>query len=328
MPDTPKHLVSLLDNITGEAAPTIESVGNLGARHFSRVRDMFEDPNILGVGVSEKIAGETPTGVLTVCFYVRKKLPRAKIKSRNMIPPVLAGSHGEACYTDVKALGLLKPQLLKKRTPIESGFSVGHVKITAGTVGAIVRKGTKLYILSNSHVLADSGRGKAGDAILYPGKFDGGKKATDVIAKLSAFGKFTKGGSLVNLIDAAIAEILPARAADVAVKIPGTKAPLAMIAPKREMVVTKRGRTTETSTGRIIDTDFRFVLTYPGVGEIGFTHQVLCERYTDGGDSGSLVIDTKSKKIVGLHFAGAEGGSVFNPISEVIAALGFQFTAK
>lgn len=94
------------------------------------------------------------------------------------------------------------------------------------------------------------------------------------------------------------------------------------------MVVTKRGRTTGVTKGKIIDTDFRFVLNYDGVGKIAFTRQVLCERYTDGGDSGSLVVDAETGKVVGLHFAGANGGSVFNPIQSVIKALGFAFTTS
>src|SRR5260221_567794 len=114
--------------------------------------------------------------------------------------------------------------------------------------------------------------------------------------------------------------------AEVAYRLPKTNAPLATIVPERDMVVTKRGRTTGVTQGKIIDTDFRFALKYDGVGEIGFTRQVLCERYTDAGDSGSLVIDTATGKIVGLHFAGANGGSVFNPIQSVIKALGFIFT--
>jgi len=73
------------------------------------------------------------------------------------------------------------------------------------------------------------------------------------------------------------------------------------------------------------DVNFRVVIDYPDVGEVGFLEQVLCSRYTKPGDSGSIVVDKKSKAIVGLHFAGADGKSIFNPIADVIAALGFKF---
>lgn len=328
MADSPKDLIDALNLITAVKAPRLEAVGGLGVRHFTHVRSVFDDPNILGVGISEKVSGGKKTGELCVCFYVEKKLPPAKVRARHMVPPVLAGTGRRAVYTDVKAVGRLRPQVNKERSPIESGFSAGHFNVTAGTVGAIVKKkgGSSRYLLSNSHVLADSGRGKKGDPILYPGKADGGKRPADQIAKLDSFVPFTKGGSFVNLVDAALAQILPDRTSDVSYNLPGTKTPLGTITPKRNMMVTKRGRTTGTTSGRIVDTDFRFVLPYPGVGPVGYTRQVLCERYTDGGDSGSLVIDKATGKVVGLHFAGANGGSVFSPIAEVVKTLSFQFT--
>jgi len=327
MPSTPKHLIEALDFITADTAPKAVAE-SLHATQVTRVRRTFDDPNIVGVGVSKKVTEGKELDSLCVCFYVVKKLPPSKITHRHLVPPVIATDRGQAAYTDVKAVGRIVPQVqpLVKLKPIESGFSVGHIKITAGTLGVIVKKGDKRYLLSNSHVLANSGKGKPGDRVIYPGKADGGKVPANWVAILSEAAPFTKGGAFVNEVDAALAEIREERLANISYKLLNTKAPLATIIPERDMVVTKRGRTTGVTRGKIIDTDFRFVLNYDGVGQIGFTRQVLCERYTDGGDSGSLVIDVASGKIVGLHFAGAEGGSVFNPIQSVIKALGFAFT--
>mgnify|MGYP003694317331 CR=1 FL=1 len=61
--------------------------------------------------------------------------------------------------TDVKQIGKLLPQANIRKSPIKSGYSVIH-SITAGTVRAIVKKGRMYFILSNSHVLALSGKGK------------------------------------------------------------------------------------------------------------------------------------------------------------------------
>jgi hypothetical protein len=57
--------------------------------------------------------------------------------------------------------------------PLRIGGSVGHFKITAGTLGCFVRAriGDALHILTNNHVLADENRAKVGDAILQPGAF-------------------------------------------------------------------------------------------------------------------------------------------------------------
>lgn len=328
MSSTPKNLLDALDFITADEEPAA-GIESLQTRHVKKVRRVFEDPNIIGVGVGNKVSGKNESGELCVCFYVEKKLARSKVGGRYFVPSVLATPQGRHAFTDVKEIGRIVPQAapLVKRTPIESGFSVGHVKITAGTVGAIVKKKGKRYLLSNSHVLANNGKGKPGDKIVYPGPDDGGRAPADWVAVLTEAVPFTKGESFINEVDAALAEIQDSHLDRLSFDLPGTEKPLRVLAPARDMLVTKRGRTTRTTRGRIIDTDFRFVLNYPGVGKIGFAHQVLCERYTDGGDSGSLVIDVKSGRIVGLHFAGADGGSVFNPIAAVMKALGFTFAA-
>lgn len=41
-----------------------------------------------------------------------------------------------------------------------------------------------------------------------------------------------------------------------------------------------------------------------------------------------MVIDKATGRAVGLHFAGADGGSVFNPIDEVLKALGVKLVTK
>ena len=329
LPSTPKHLVDALDFITGEKPP-VAALESLHATHVARVRKAFDDPNIVGVGVSRKVTEGKELDALCVSFYVIKKLPPSRISHSRLVPPVIAAPNGQATYTDVKEVGRIVPQLnpLVKQKPVESGFSVGHIKITAGTLGAIVKKGDKRYLLSNSHVLADSGKGKPGDKVVYPGPDDKGRVPGDWVASLTKAVPFTKGGAFINEVDAALAEIRKERLGDVIYKLQKAKTPLSTIAPERDMVVTKRGRTTGTTRGKIIDVDFRFVLNYDGVGQVGYTKQVLCERYTDSGDSGSLVIDLASGKIVGLHFAGANGGSVFNPIQSVMKALGFTFTTS
>jgi hypothetical protein len=228
-------------------------------------------------------------------------------------------------FTDVKAIGRVRPEAHKKVSPIQSGFSVGHVDVTAGTVGAIVKKGKKLYILSNSHVLADAGLGKLEDEVLYPGPGDGGKLSKHLAGTLAKFVTFKVGGRFLNHVDCALCEIDAARLDDLDLSIFGIKGLPKTSKATRDMVVIKRGRTTGETEGVVVDVNFRVVIDYPGVGEVGFLEQVLCSRYSKPGDSGSIVVDKKAKSIVGLHFAGANGGSVFNPIADVINALGFTF---
>lgn len=329
MADTPASLLKALDLVTLPSEAQIEALGSVRRSHISRVRAATEDRNVVAVGISEKESEGKRTGELSVCFYVRKKLTQSKLKASSSFPPVLNMPDGKAVFTDVKEIGALVPEVARRSTPLQSGFSIGHVESTAGTLGAIVKRGGKLFVLSNSHVLAQSGKAKAGDPIIYPGPADGGVLPANLAATLTHFSPFDTTGALVNRIDAALAEIDASRLGELVFDIHKVATTLGIIKPKRGMTVVKAGRTTGKTTGEIIDINFRFVLQYPGVaGKVGYLDQVLCSRYTKGGDSGSIVVDTDTGKIVGLHFAGANGGSVFNPIQPVMTDLKFKFTAE
>jgi hypothetical protein len=93
---------------------------------------------------------------------------------------------------------------------------------------------------------------------------------------------------------------------------------------QRNMQVQKTGRTTDYTIGMIKDINYRTSLRYKkpggGRGRVGFRDQVLCTRFTAGGDSGSAVLNMK-QQIVGLHFAGSDSSSVFNRIGHVLSAL-------
>jgi hypothetical protein len=327
MMETPKNLLHALDMVTAREAPGPEALGMARASHIRRVRTIFDDPNIVAVGISEKVSEKESTGELSLCFYVEKKISKRKLGAAKLIPPVVAVPDGSAVFTDVKQIGKLLPQVKIRKSPIQSGYSVGHRSITAGTLGAIVKRNRKYCLLSNSHVLALSGKGKIGDKVFYPGPDDGGALPANLVATLSAFVPFKIGGDFVNRADAALAEIVAERLDDLNFSILDAKRALATIAPARGMTVSKRGRTTGDTESTVEDVNFRAIIEYEGVGRVGFLDQAFCRRFTRPGDSGAIVVDKKSGKIVGLHFAGASGGSVFNPIGPVMTALKFKFAS-
>ena len=320
--NTPKALINALNFLTAPASPQIEGLPETEKTHAFKMRDLLRDKNVVGIGISNKVTNDKAVDEPVLCFYVEKKLPISFLGENPLIPPVLALPSSSAVFTDVKEIGRFQPDAANIRNkPISSGYSVGHSEVKAGTVGAIVQKKGKKYILSNSHVLANSGTGKAGDDLLYPGPADHGTK----VGKLDSFVPFVTGGAFVNKFDAALGKIDDDKLSEVDYAIYGAKVPFDTIEPARGMSVTKKGRTTDITTAKVVDVHFRFVLEY-SVGKVGYTNQVLCERYTDGGDSGSIVVDVDSGKIVGLHFASANGGSVFSPIGPIIKALKFQFS--
>ena len=323
--ETSKSLLRALDMVTTPKELGPEQLGAVPAAHAQRMRTILNDPNVIGVGISEKVTEKRPTGELSLCFYVEKKVSKRRLSAAKLIPPVVAVPDGHAVFTDVKQIGKLLPQANIRKSPIKSGYSVGHRSITAGTVGAIVKKGRMYFILSNCHVLALSGKGKIGDQVTYPGPSDGGELPNDEIATLSDFVELAPGGEFVNRVDAALAKIVQERLEDLDFSILSAKPALATIAPIRGMTVVKRGRTSGDTESTVEDVNFRAIIEYEGVGKVGFLDQALCRRYTSPGDSGAIVVDKKSAKIVGLHFAGASGGSVFNPIGPVMKALKFKF---
>jgi hypothetical protein len=325
------RILRVLDIITRAPAVKMGSLHVAARTHGRSFRRILDSDNVVAVGVSEKISRRKRTGKLALTFYVQRKLPLNELSADMAVPPTVpeALSGPEAIPTDVIVLGKLRPELKAIRNPVQPGHSIGHVDVSAGTLGAIVMRVNQLFLLSNSHVLANNGLAKKGDAIIYPGDADGGLDPGDIVARLASVKKFKPGNGFVNRVDCAIAKPTAARLADLISEVKGLGIPKGTIKPKRGMKIVKVGRTSGKTRGEIRDVNFRFILDYGGeVGEVGFIDQVLCTRYTEPGDSGSLVIDEASGRAVGLHFAGADGGSVFNPIDEVLKALGVKLVTK
>lgn len=316
-------LISILDSITcGEP----ESLDEDKAAHVKQFKGLLSMPNMLGVGITEKATkAKNKPKKLAITFYVEKKIPLGKLKGNEVVPPAIPESLSgeEAVPTDVVALGKLRldNKPYATRNPIQPGNSISHFRGTAGTLGAIVTNGKKQLLLSNSHVLAKSGNAKKGDAVVYPGKHDGGKTPHDVVGRLSRVIQFKKDDDFTNEVDCAVAEIVP-NGRKVLSVIRGVNGPKGIIAPRRGMKIKISGRTSGINTGQIKDIHFRFSIKYPDLGKfVGFKNQILCTRYSDSGDSGSLVLEKTSGKAVGLHFASAKGGSVCNPIQKVLKSL-------
>lgn len=225
------------------------------------------------------------------------------------------------------------PLLLKRRLrPALSGVSVGHVAITAGTLGTCCYDaGTfpgippRYYILSNNHVLANSNAASIGDPILQPGPFDGGVLPADLIARLSRFVpiKFIQAGQPppLNLVDAAIAEG-EFHDLDRRIYWVGDLKGVNNV-PTVGMPVQKTGRTTNWTTGTIQNINATVDVNYSGGRVARFAQQILTSNMSAGGDSGSLVADL-DEKAVGLLFAGSAAVTIINPIGPVQSLLGIR----
>src|SRR3989440_2641961 len=133
-------MIRVLDLLTRAPRSQIESLSAGGAGQAKSLRRIVATKNVVAVGISEKISKKRPTGKLAVTFYVEKKIPPKKLRGDVMIPPTgpESWSGPTAVPTDVIAIGRLRLEVNAIRNPVQPGNSIGHVDITAGTLGALV----------------------------------------------------------------------------------------------------------------------------------------------------------------------------------------------
>ena len=321
------------------------------ARALARANSngLLKRANVVAAGIGYKCKGGERTDTLCIVCSVEKKVSAAELAVQDLVPPDIEG-----LPTDVVETGPIRA--LQSTTgrfrPAPGGVSIGHRDITAGTLGCVVRRNGQRYILSNNHVLANSNDASIGDPILQPGPYDGGRLPGDKIAVLSDFipirfegepsscgvagavvdavngiaswfGSTTRLQAVTvqpesNKVDAAIAR--PLADEDVADEI-------LHIGPIRGtgrgelgMAIKKCGRTTGFTQGEIQQIDVTVKVQY-GSGRVAlFTDQLLGGAMSQGGDSGSAVLDD-SDQLVGLLFAGSDNSTIINRIENVFSSM-------
>lgn len=304
--------------------------------------------NVVATGIGYKVSDGVRTDEIGIICSVTEKLRAAALAPADLIPTQLGGF-----TTDVIATGPFRALALptERWRPAPGGVSLGHHAITAGTLGCLVRRGDEVFILSNNHVLANCNAAAPGDAILQPGPIDGGT-AADRIAVLHEFVPlamaaeestcaFAKGvasalnalarffgsrarmqvvseRSSANLVDAAIARLDDTTT--VADEILGLGQIAGQARAELGTAVRKSGRTTGVTVGEIEQVDVTVDVGY-GAGQVArFTDQLMAGRMSQGGDSGSAVLD-HGNNLIGLLFAGSETTTLVNRIEHVFAGL-------
>jgi hypothetical protein len=219
--------------------------------------------------------------------------------------------------------------------PAPGGISVGHVSITAGTLGCLcvgnrTPRNSRLMILSNNHVLANSNAARIGDCIVQPGPADGGRCPADQIAILESFVRINFSGG-INYVDCATGWAWPDRVRRELMYLSGGRPVYfrvgsSPIAPAINMVVGKTGRTTQLRQGRVTAIGVSVNVNYGGGKVAHFRDQIairgLSGDFSAGGDSGSLIWQwATGLRPVGLLFAGGGGTTFGNRITRVLSGL-------
>jgi hypothetical protein len=211
--------------------------------------------------------------------------------------------------------------------PVPIGISTGNQgECSAGTIAARVKSGTATYALSNNHVYALENRAAIGSNVLQPGRYDlscaSGSNA--LLGKLSKFVSINFSTTANNKVDAAIAAATTANLGrgtpSDGYGVPRTST----IAAALNQTVRKYGRTTGLTTGNVVGLNATVSVGYSR-GTARFVGQIVIKgkgKFSDSGDSGSLIVDA-NRRPVGLLFAGSSNGYTFaNQIGQVLSALG------
>ncbi len=131
--------------------------------------------------------------------------------------------------------------------------------------------------------------------------------------------------SLINKVDCAMAR--PINLTDVSATIMNIGIPKGVRQAALGMKIKKMGRTTELTTDEVIQTNVITTVSYGEDGVAMFTGQFMAGPMSDGGDSGSVILDTDNY-IVGLLFAGSAEVTIFNPIADVLSALNVSIVTE
>lgn len=271
----------------------------------------FREANIVGIGFGVKETAGRMTGQVAVRVYVSRKISRMALSRRQRIPETVNG-----LPTDVVRIG--RPRLHGR--PVAVGASVRHVNGAGGSLGCIVERNAddRLYVLSASHVFAPSGAA-VGDSILEPAIGPGVALAT-----LVDFEPLKVDGS-PNPFDGAIARLN--RNSDIVFGVPtiGDPRPEVLDATLYESV-RKFGATSLHTIGVVTDAaaDVAFMLG----GEETLFQDVIevvgCGgEFSQGGDSGAMVVDALTNKPIGLIIGGRGTNTFVSPLRPVLK----RFTA-
>lgn len=328
-------LLALRDAV---AATLLAAPGQIEA-----MSDARSTRGIVGVGIGlpdpDSMAfGIGGPGEPTLTLFTESALPREALMSQ------LAHSAGTRALSSVPVqqvpVGVVDAYSHRARhRPAPGGVSVGHVDITAGTLGSraiglTAPWNNRHLILSNNHVLANTNAGRVGDSIIQPGPADGGHHPADQIAVLARWVPIDFAPNAQNIVDCAFGWAWHERIRGEQYYLSGGSGAFyrtgtAPLAASLGLTVGKSGRTTGLTMGRVTEIGVTVNVNFGGriarfQDQIAI-RSVNANPFSAGGDSGSLIWHwAAGTRPVGLLFAGGGGTTFANPIGAVLAALNIR----
>ncbi len=210
----------------------------------------------------------------------------------------------------------------------------------AGTLGALVTlngHGDKLFGLSNNHVAGQCNYSDLDHPIVAPGSIDVRAGFVDPFT----IGHFSRSCPMqygtpdnVPAVDNLDASVFSIKDDGLVSTFQGSfyDTPPVTDLLSDNLIVKKVGRTTGLTTGRVTGKLAGAIPVSISVAELGLQSQVYFENawvvegvggaFSDGGDSGSLVVTEDGAKAVGLLFAGNGTITLILPLQDVLSFFG------
>jgi hypothetical protein len=238
-----------------------------------------------------------------------------------------------------------KPLNTGRARPAMGGDGISHVRGTApGTLGCLVcdrKEPQRVYVLSDFNGLCHpTDESFEGDAIVQPGRADGGTRAKDLVAMLTRWTRVRDVASAADSnVSAAIAEVR--RLEEFSAEIRG-RGLLKGVRPAVEgmevWVVARSGQASGKViqigakqkvpvSYRLIEGGLQSTEEVAGFHPILFGDLIVCTTMLQPGDCGAILVD-RENYAVGLGFAEGEGESYFFPIQRVLDALGVELMTE
>ncbi|WP_339711909.1 hypothetical protein [uncultured Kriegella sp.] len=264
-------------------------------------------PNVVDVAIGLKETSGELTEEIVFQIFVKEKLGDSDLKASEVIPKTIKGHK-----TDV----VIVPKAKKRddtseHRPIKGGIQISNGKGHVGTLGCFgrLKSDNSLVLLSNEHVLYSDGA-VAGEKIGQP----------NVVKNCCCCCAYVEGeiGTILSpsfnnsTVDCAIASIDAGIATDIILNNSMTTTEIEMDGTDTAVVgdlVRKIGRTSGFTNGIVNSING---VTSSMTGQI-FIRPVASETFTegtngkrafsDGGDSGSIIVD-ESNNIIGLLWGG------------------------
>ncbi len=307
--------------------------------------------------------GSAATGTISQSgiFYAPHSVPvsiAANNEDQTTEVVVTAVSQADATASDSIIVVPTPPQASHFPAPVPLGTSGGNAQDSStsgtntfccsGTIGSLVTRGGKLFILSNNHVMARSDLAAVGEAIIQPGLVDNNCQVAGTVTAANLFQYFNLENDPRPNVDAALAEIVPGAVDPLGTIVQlggtangnqptdGTPNPGPGVAPTVGRQVAKSGSSTGLTCGTILSIHTSINVQYQKGCNTGtqytcdFTNQIDIgdTGFSALGDSGSLIVTQDTADPVGLLFAGSSTDTLANPMSVIQQQLADKDTGE